>query len=190
MGWMTVRRDYSHNPISRTRSNTPLHPSLTRTRSLQAGGVKVLQMKTYGAPWLSLQWSRRRLFYSLEDWIMLCLPALSRWGGRGWCPRHPRPRSQSRPLRPAPDSEWGPCSSPTAGTWRPRCPPALAPESRPETESSDQSAEQREHRVCLLKLKRERYGAPPNNKIWNLIWFILLAKSRHPSEDTKQSSWG
>ena len=28
---------------------------------------------------------------------------------------------------------------------------------------------QREHRLCLLKLKRERYGAPPNNKIWNLI---------------------
>ena len=121
--------------------------------------------------------------------LSLAVPAQSRWGGRGWCPPSPRPRPVS-PSPPAPGSGSGPCSSPTAGTWRPRCPPALAPESRPETESSDQSAEQREHRVCLLKLKRERYGAPPNNKIWNLIWFIFFAKSQHPSEDIKQSSWG
>ena len=77
---MTVRRDYSHNPISRTRSNTPLHPSLTRTQSLQAGGVKVLKMKTYGAALTGstvisaafILYYSRRLDYAVFTPYLLC----------------------------------------------------------------------------------------------------------------------
>ena len=140
-----------HNPISRTRSHTPLTPL---ARSGQAAVMVLGKMKTFGA--------ESKLIYGVGITLSVSGPYLLCPGGEveagvlslpglALCPRLSRPPAQSQTLALHPQPELGALA---ARRLRPRGPVLK------------QRAGIRERRGSG---ERGEILAPPRNKIWNLI---------------------